>query len=296
MRLTGAPHTAHLCALTARTAGHPDVVVGVVDGAVDPGHPDLALQRIRFAGHPVDPAVDPVGPVDPADPVPSREPGAPPGHGTLVVSALAARPTAPTPGLCPGCSFVVRPVPGVDVPPAAPADLADALVDVVVAGARVVNLSLALERLPTATPTDAGTGMLLDAVEVARRHGVLVVAAAGNDGELGGSPLVRHPWVIPVVACDAGGRPLPTSTLGRAIGRHGLTAPAATRGLSGTSAAAPVVTGAVALLWSLCPGAAAAAVRDAVTRPRPPQRRTSVVPPLLDAAYAYDVLRGHVSA
>ncbi len=123
-----------------------------------------------------------------------------------------------------------------------------------------------------------------------------MVAAAGNDGELGGPPLVRHPWVIPVVACDAGGRPLPTSTAWRATRRHGLTAPAATRGLSGTSAAAPVVTGAVALLWSLCPGAAATAVRDAVTRPRPPQRRTSVVPPPLDAAYAYDVLRGHLAA
>ncbi|MGW8364160.1 S8 family serine peptidase, partial [Streptomyces wedmorensis] len=63
------------------------------------------------------------------------------------------------------------------------------------------------------------------------------------------------------------------------------------RALTGTSAAAPVVTGAVALLWSLFPRASAEAVRDAVTRPRPPARRTSVVPPLLDAAYAYDVLR-----
>ncbi|WP_345662300.1 S8 family serine peptidase [Streptomyces venetus] len=276
MRLTGVSRPAPLSALTARTTGHPDVVVGVVDGAVDPGHPDLALQPVRFVGAPV----------------PARDPGAPPGHGTLVVSSLAARPTAPTPGVCPGCSFVVRPVPGVDVPPAAPADLADALADVVAAGARVVNLSLALERLPVADfAADHGIGLLLDAVELARRHGVLVVAAAGNDGGLGGPPLVRHPWVIPVVACDDGGRPLTTSTLGRAIGRHGLTAPALPRGLSGTSAAAPVVTGAVALLWSLFPGARAAAVRDAVTRPRPPARRTSVVPPPLDAAYAYDVLR-----
>lgn len=275
-RLTGAPDPAHLSALTARTAGRPDVVVGVVDGAVDPGHPDLALQPVRFIG----------------PPVPARDPGAPPGHGTLVVSSLAARPTAPTPGFCPGCSFVVRPVPGVDAPPAAPADLADALADVVAAGARVVNLSLALQRLPATAPADdPGIGALLDAVELARRRGVVVVAAAGNDGELGGPPLVRHPWVIPVVAGDDEGRPLPTSTLGRAIGRHGLTAPALPRGLCGASAAAPVVTGAVALLWSLFPGAGAAAVRDAVTRPRPPAHRTTVVPPLLDAAYAYAVLR-----
>ncbi|MFB6688337.1 S8/S53 family peptidase [Streptomyces chartreusis] len=275
-RLTGAG-PAYLSALTGRTAGRPNVVVGVVDGAVDPGHPVLALQSVRFVGAPV----------------PARAPGTPPGHGTLVLSSLAARPTAPMPGFCPGCSFVVRPVPGVDVPPASPADLADALADVVAAGVRVVNLSLTLQRLSAAGPADdPGIGMLLDAVELAHRHGVVVVAAAGNDGELGGPPLVRHPWVIPVVACDGGGRPLPTSTLGRAIGRHGLTAPVLPpRGLSGTSAAAPVVTGAVALLWSLFPGASAEALRDAVTRPRPPARRTSVVPPLLDPAYAYEVLR-----
>ncbi|MEU0950155.1 S8 family serine peptidase [Streptomyces canus] len=275
-RLTGVLALAQLSALTARTAGRPDVVVGVVDGAVDPGHPDLALQPLRFVGAPV---------------VSPRHSGALPGHGTLVVSSLAARSTAPTPGLCPGCSFVVRPVPGVDVPPASPVDLADALADVVASGARVVNLSLALQHLPAANPAEGpGLGMLLDAVELARRNGVVVVAAAGNDGELGGPPLVRHPWVIPVVACDDGGRPLPTSTLGRAIGCYGLTAPALPRGLSGTSAAAPVVTGAVALLWSLFPGASAEAVRDAVTKPRPPARRTSVVPPLLDAAYAYELL------
>ncbi|WP_436844439.1 hypothetical protein [Streptomyces canus] len=46
----------------------------------------------------------------------------------------------------------------------------------------------------------------------------------------------------------------------------------------------------MALLWSLFPGASAEAVRDAVTKPRPPARRTSVVPPLLDAAYAYELL------
>ncbi|WP_017236479.1 S8 family peptidase [Streptomyces sp. SS] len=287
MPLTGAlVDPARLSALTARTTGRPDVVVGVVDGFVDPGHPDLALQPLRFVGARV----------------PAGDPGAFAGHGTLVVSALGARPTATTPGLCPGCSFVVRPVPGLDVPPATPDDLAGALVDVVAAGARVVNLSLALERLPSAGPADdPGVRVLLDAVELACRRGVLVVAAAGNDGEIGGSPLVHHPWVIPVVACDDAGRLLPTSTLGRAIGRRGLTAPAlplaftatggAARAVTGTSAAAPVVTGAVALLWSLFPGASAEAVRDAITRPRPPARRTSVVPPLLDAAYAYDVLR-----
>ncbi|MFE0421988.1 S8 family serine peptidase [Streptomyces sp. NPDC058953] len=210
----------------------------------------------------------------------------------MVTAALAARPTAPVPGLCPGCAFLVRPVAGVDTPPAAPAELAAALDEIAAAGARVVNISLALGPVAYGrTATDTGIRLLLAAVDRAARHGVVVVAAAGNDGGLGGSPLVRHPWVIPVVARDGNGRLLPTSTLGRAIGRHGLTAPVLPGALTGTSAAAPVVTGTVALLWSLFPGAPAEAVRYAVTRVRPPGRRPSVVPPPLDAAYAYDVLR-----
>lgn len=250
-------------------------MVGVIDGTVDLAHPGLALQPVRF-----------VGTTDP-----SPAPGV--WHGTLVVAALAARPTAAVPGLCPGCTFLVRPVAGVDTPPASPAELAAALDEITAAGARVVNISLALGPLTGGRTDASGPGIrrLLAAVDEAARRGAVVVAAAGNDGRLGGSPLVRHPWVIPVVALGARGRPLPTSTLGRAIGRSGLSAPVLPGGLTGSSAAAPAVTGAVALLWSLFPAASAGAVRYAITRVRPPGARTSVVPPPLDPGYAYGVLR-----
>ena len=132
------------------------------------------------------------------------------------------------------------------------------------------------------------------------RWGVLVVAAAGNQGTLGGSAITRHPWVIPVVACDLRGRPLLSTNLGRSIGRRGLSAPGehitslGAEGelltLSGTSAAAPFVTGAIALLWSALPHASARAVYGAITQAAAP-RRTTVVPPRLDAWAAYQRLR-----
>jgi hypothetical protein len=51
----------------------------------------------------------------------------------------------------------------------------------------------------------------------------------------------------------------------------------------------PFVTGAIALLWSEFPAASAAQIKLAVTQAAMP-RRASVVPPLLDAWAAYQVL------
>ena len=59
--------------------------------------------------------------------------------------------------------------------------------------------------------------------------------------------------------------------------------------LPGTSVAAPFVTGAMALLWSEFPVATAAQLRFAVAQSSA-QRRSSVVPPLLNAAMAYQFL------
>ncbi len=58
---------------------------------------------------------------------------------------------------------------------------------------------------------------------------------------------------------------------------------------SGTSVAAPFVTGTLALLWSLFPDAAAGLVKLAVTQAGVARRR-SVVPPLLDGWGAYQAL------
>ena len=90
------------------------------------------------------------------------------------------------------------------------------------------------------------------------------------------------------------------SNLGSSIGRRGLGAPGdritslGAQGepltLGGTSAAAPFVTGAIALLWSEFPAATATEMKLAATRASMP-RRTTVVPPLLDAWAAYQAMR-----
>jgi len=56
----------------------------------------------------------------------------------------------------------------------------------------------------------------------------------------------------------------------------------------GTSASAPFVTGAIALLWSEFPKAISAQIKFAVVQSH--TRRTSVVPPLLNAWGAYQTL------
>jgi subtilisin family serine protease len=159
------------------------------------------------------------------------------------------------------------------------------------AGANVINLSAALIQ-----PSLQRERELEQALDHAARRGVLVVAAAGNQGMVGSSALTRHPWVIPVTGCDLQGRPTRQSNLGTSIGRYGLTAPSenivsigigSRAGIfSGTSAAAPFVTGTIALLWSEFPGASAAQIKSAVTRPNGHGRRT-ISPPLLDAWAAY---------
>lgn len=180
------------------------------------------------------------------------------------------------------------------MPSAAPRELAAAIFECIEAGARVLNLSAGL-----AYPSSKGERDLEEALDHAANHDVLVIAAAGNQGTLGSTPITRHPWVIPVVAYDRRGRPMRESNLGGSIGRRGLGAPGeritslGAEGrpltLGGTSAATPFVTGAIALLWSEFPAATAAEVKFAVTQVRL-ARRTTVTPPLLNAWAAYQAM------
>lgn len=169
-----------------------------------------------------------------------------------------------------------------------------AITDVIGAGANVINLSAAI-----AQPSSRGERQLEEALDYAAMRGVLVVAAAGNQGTVGSSAITRHPWVIAVIGCDLEGRPTSESNLGSSIGRRGLGAPGqniislGTNGQpqtsGGTSAAAPFVTGAIALLWSEFPGPSAARIKLAVTQAGRRPRRT-IAPPLLDAWAAYEAM------
>jgi subtilisin family serine protease len=221
-------------------------------------------------------------------------------HGTFVAGILSARRGSAAPAICPGCTLLVRPIfsertpMNGALPSASPQELAMALFDCIEANAQVINVSASLAR-PSSTEERA----LTEALDYAARRGVVVVSAAGNQGTLGSTAITRHPWVIPVIAYGLDGRPMAESNLGSSIGRRGLGAPGeritslGAAGepitLGGTSAAAPIVTGAIALLWSEFPAATAAALKLAVLQ-APARRRSTVVPPLLDAWAAYQVM------
>lgn len=276
-----------LTPLMKRTSGSPEVKIGLIDGPIFTQHTNLATDCLHE--------------------IPGNNGAACTQanstaclHGTFVAGILSAKRNSPAPAICPNCTLLVRPIfaettSGYEqMPSATPKELAEAILECIDAGARVINLSLAL-----AQPSIKEERALEEALTQAIKRNVLVVAAAGNQGTLGSSAIVRHPWIIPVVACDLRGRPTNESNLGWSIGRLGLSAPGdgitsiGANGnpltLGGTSVAVPFVTGAIALLWSEFPAAAATQIKLAITQASIP-RRASVVPPLLDAAAAYQIL------
>lgn len=273
----GALDQLRLSALMARSTGHSSVRIGLIDGPVA-AHPDLVSPLFILSDSA---CALPAGPACT--------------HGTFVGGILGGRRGSAAPALCPACPLVVRPVflDGDEADPvASPAELAQAILDVLRAGVRIINLSLAITPGPL-----AGEAALAAALDAAARADVLVVAAAGNFGRLASTALTRHPAVLTVVSCDASSRPSAFADLSTAAGRRGLMAPGegivslhaggGLRRASGTSFAAPFVTGIAALLASKFPQAGAAQLRFALAGSA---RRRSVVPPLADADQAFQIL------
>jgi subtilisin family serine protease len=277
----------NLTPLMERTKGRAEVIIGLIDGPVAIDHPDLAGSNVRHVSrrHPTACST--------ATSVACL-------HGTFVAGMLSARRGSVAPAICPGCTLLVRPIfpesppEGAITPQATPQELALAIVEAVDAGARIINVSAAVEQ----QLCDKGERELEEALGYATKRNVIIVVAAGNQGRVGSSVVTRNAWSIPVTACDLEGRPMAESNLGISVGRNGLAAPgnqitslgtAGPQISSGTSAAVAFVTGAVALLWSEFPVASAARIKSAVTRPGA-SRRSAITPPLLDAWRAYTAL------
>jgi subtilisin family serine protease len=275
-----------LAELMRLAQGHAEIVVALIDGPVALDLPDFSGVCIRRIHGRIEAAC--------------AAHSAACAHGTFVAGVLAARRGSAAPAICPGCILLLYPIFGEtrshdgQMPSATSAELAEAIFESIAAGAKVVNLSVGLVE-----PSPKGESKLEEALDYASRSGVIIVAAAGNQGAVGSSAITRHPWVIPVAGCDLQGRPIQETNLGRSIGRWGLSAPGREvtslgvdgkpRTFGGTSAAAPFVTGTIALLWSEFPGAAAAEIKLAVTRAGTRQRG-AINPPVMDAWAAYQAM------
>lgn len=269
-----------------RLSGRPEVRVGLIDGPVNLDHPDLESKNIQEVAGEMSGAC-------------SRANSFACMHGTFVAGILVAHRGSLAPAICPDCTLLVRPIftetTTIDphMPTATPLELARAIVETVDGGARVINLSTSLIQASA-----KGEQQLTEALNHAAGRGSIVIAAAGNQAAVGSTCLTRHRSVIPVVACDLRGRPLHYSNLAGSTGRRGVRAPGdnitsigahgKSAVFSGTSAAAPFVTGTIALLWSEFPQASAHEVRLALDYAL--TRRTTVVPPLLDAWGAYQAM------
>ena len=135
-------------------------------------------------------------------------------------------------------------------------DLARGIEQAVQAGANIINIS-------GGQLTDFGEaeGWLENAVNLCKDNNVLIVSAAGNDGCECLHVPAALPTVLAVGAMDDRGKPLDFSNWGQAYQTQGLLAAGenilgakpgvGTQQLSGTSFAAPIVSGIAALLLSL---------------------------------------------
>ncbi|PSP87965.1 hypothetical protein BRC90_09220, partial [Halobacteriales archaeon QS_4_69_34] len=223
------------------TTGSADVTVAVLDTGVALDHPDLAANvRSDAAGGPGRDFVDGDG-----DPSPDA---AEENHGTAVAGVVGAAIDngAGIAGLNQSPVIYGRVLD--ETGTGYLSDIAAAIQWATDEGADVINLSLG---------SSADTQTMREALDYAEQRGVLVVAAAGNDG--GGSVIypAANSEAVAVSALTADGDDIAQfSNVGPEIelaapGVHLLTAAhdpdADYRRFSGTSAATPVVTGVAAL-------------------------------------------------
>ena len=224
--------------------GDPRVCIAVLDGPVDLSHPCFDGANLTvletLAGSRAD------------DHAAAR-------HGTHVASVLFGQPGTVVRGLTPRCRGLIVPVfqgaENGEVRPCSQLDLARGIVQAVTHGANIINISGG-----QLDPSGQAEQPLAEAVRQCAESGVLVVAAAGNDGCACLHIPAAIPSVLVVGAMDERGEPLEYSNWGEPYRARGVLATAenvvgavpggGVASASGTSFAVPLVSGLAALLLS----------------------------------------------
>lgn len=257
------------------TQGSPEIVVAVIDSGIDFSLPELAEVRWKNEKETLNGRdddgngyVDDLYGWDFRDNVPAhRRRTALHYHGTAVAAVIASR--------------VMGVAPRVRIMDVRFLDsygffyerdwkkLVQAIDYAVENGARVLNLSIYAQ-----VPPPAAVGA---ALRRAWERGAVVVTIAGNAGQAAVNPLGRYDFVLTVAATDRSDQPAPFSNFGPEVD---LSAPGVdiptflpqgrVATLSGTSFAAPHVSGTLALLLSANPKLSAAAAVDVLLRTAEP--------------------------
>ncbi|MCM3628070.1 S8 family serine peptidase [Paenibacillus glycanilyticus] len=226
-----------------------DLTIAIVDTGVDLDHPDLKRNLVPGTN-----LVQPNKPPDDDN-----------GHGTSVAGVIAA---AGNNGI--GVSGILweaklMPIKALDSQgDGTERDLGEAILYAVRNGARIVVLSVGLNRY---------SPYMLDIVNYAESKGVLLIAAAGNDGLMqGNKAAVKYPAAYPTVLGVGGAktdntpdsRSNPGPEVDLAASWHVYTTAMGGRYKQeeGTSMAAPQVAAAAALVWARYPALKPYQVRE----------------------------------
>ena len=185
------------------------IAIAVIDGPADLSHP-------AFQGADLSEVSEGVRP--------SRHVDASRLHGTHVASVLFGQSGGPVAGIVPACRGLLIPVfadaGDGNIRPCSEIEMARAILAALRHGANVINIS-------AGRMSGTGTaGMhLSDAIRLCAQSGVLVVAAAGNDGCDCHQVPAALPEVLAVGAMDGRGDPVGFSNWGAAYRKGGVLAP-----------------------------------------------------------------------